>query len=83
MDYRNLPSHHNCVAVELPKKKKCVHYSRVCYVVLIPTRQEFKDAGLDLWYRFGEYDCGFNDDIDELEEEEKSPSKAPCAVNFS
>ena len=43
------------------KRKKKVQYSNVCTVVLIPTRKEFKEAGLDLWYRRGEYDCGEND----------------------
>lgn len=46
-----------------PKKK--VKYSNVCSVVLIPTRQEFKEAGLDLWYKRGEGMTGrWDDDID-------------------
>ncbi len=32
----------------IPKE---VQYSNICYVILIPTRQEFKEAGLDLWYQ--------------------------------
>lgn len=41
----------------LPKQKKHVQYSNVCYIILIPTRQEFKAAGLDLWYHPHEQFC--------------------------
>lgn len=49
------------------KKKKKVQYSNVCSVVLIPTRQEFKNAGLDLWYKRGEYFNGYDDTEDQIE----------------
>jgi len=33
------------------KSKKAVQYSDMCSVVLIPTRFEYFNAGIDLWYR--------------------------------
>lgn len=51
------------------KKKKRVQYSNVCSVVLIPTRQEFKNAGLDLWYKRGEYCYGYDDNEEYMEKD--------------
>ena len=31
-------------------KQRQVHYSNKCSVVLIPCRDEYKKAGIDLWY---------------------------------
>ncbi len=35
---------------QIQKKKKQLQFSRVCSVILIPTKEEFKEAGCDLWY---------------------------------
>lgn len=60
---RNPSSRHSKQQPAVTEKKvKHVQYSNVCSVVLIPTRHEFRDAGLDLWYRRGEYDYGSSDD---------------------
>lgn len=36
------------------KKKKRVRYSDYSTVILIPSRQEYVDAGIDLWYKVQE-----------------------------
>mmetsp|Transcript_7173 Transcript_7173/g.10162 ORF Transcript_7173/g.10162 Transcript_7173/m.10162 type:complete len:274 (+) Transcript_7173:108-929(+) len=36
--------------VKNSKKKRKVQYANTCAVILIPTRREYIDAGIDLWY---------------------------------
>jgi hypothetical protein len=50
------------------KPKKKVHYSNTCSVILIPTRDEYFKAGIDLWYHRDELDFG-------TEEHDDSPEK--------
>ena len=43
---------------DLKKRKRnnhCVHYCERCTVVLIPSRIEYIDAGIDLWYKQADF----------------------------
>ena len=46
------------VSATLNKRKRhnhCVHYRERCTVVLIPSRIEYIDAGIDLWYKQADF----------------------------
>jgi len=36
--------------MQQPHKEKRVKYAKTCSLILIPTRQEYEDAGIELWY---------------------------------
>ena len=41
--------------VKKRKRNNSVHYFERCTVVLIPSRIEYIDAGIDLWYKQADY----------------------------
>mmetsp|Transcript_32461 Transcript_32461/g.44491 ORF Transcript_32461/g.44491 Transcript_32461/m.44491 type:complete len:94 (+) Transcript_32461:91-372(+) len=42
------------------KKRKVVHYAEKCSVVLIPSRVEYFNAGIDLWYKPKDFSSALN-----------------------
>ena len=42
------------------RKRKVVHYAEKCSVVLIPSRVEYFNAGIDLWYKQKDFKSALN-----------------------
>ena len=48
------------------KRNRQVKYSNKCSIVLIPTRKEYIDAGIELWYKGGDFKSALKQVVDEV-----------------
>ncbi len=68
------------------KRNHCVHYRERCTVVLIPSRIEYIDAGIDLWYTRADFYIAMmqvQEEMDALSTESQTNASGPVYTSYN